>query len=98
MTTVDRTTWTRYQVYKANIMNDDGDKVLAGEIVALSPKLARHYGKFGYLKPVFDDDEGGDEEPEEMDDDGPAIPTRTRRVTPVTENTRLQTGTATKPL
>lgn len=54
---------TKYRVFKTNIKDDDGNKVLADEVVELSPKLARHYNKLGFLRPYIEDDEDDDAEP-----------------------------------
>ena len=56
----------KYRVFKANIMDDDGNKVGDGSVVELTAKTARHYNRLGYLKPYFEDD---DEEEEEAPDD-----------------------------
>lgn len=56
---------TKYRVFKANIMDDDGRKVGDGAIVELTPKTAKHYNRLGYLKPFIEDDE----EEDEVDDD-----------------------------
>lgn len=55
---------TKYRVFKANIMDDDGNKVGDGSVVMLTAKTARHYSRLGYLKPYFeeDDEEAKDEE------------------------------------
>lgn len=54
---------TKFKVFKTNIMDDDGNKVLAGETVSLGPKLAKHYNKLGFLRPYFEDEEDDDAEP-----------------------------------
>ncbi len=64
---------TKYRVHKTNLKDDDGNKVLAGEIVELGPKLAKHYNKLGFLRPVIDD-EDEDDEPEAP------TPARSRRI------------------
>lgn len=90
---------TKYLVHKANIMDDDGNKVLAGSVVALSPKLARHYNSLGFLRPFMDDEE--EEEPdddEEEDDDEPSIPARPRRTSTITGSAQVPPGPVTKPV
>lgn len=81
---------TKYKVFKANILDDDGNKVLAGEVVALSPKLAKHYNKLGFLRPFFDEDDEEEDEDAELDgqEREPVKPTRTR----------LRRGPAPEPL
>ncbi len=66
---------TKYRVFKANIMDDDGNKVGDGSIVALTAKTARHYNKLGYLKPFIDDD---DEDEDDADDGRVGKPTPTQ--------------------
>lgn len=72
---------TKYRVFKANIMDDDGNKVLKDSIVELSPKLAKHYNRLGFLRPVIEDDED-EEELEDAEPVGqirePIKPTRSR--------------------
>lgn len=58
---------TKYRVFKANIMDDDGNKVGDGAIVELTAKTAKHYNRLGYLKPFIEDD---DDEGEDDADDG----------------------------
>lgn len=67
---------TKYRVFKANIMDDDGNKVGDGAIVELTAKTAKHYNRLGYLKPFFDDDDDKDEE--ERPDDGVGKQTATQ--------------------
>jgi predicted HicB family RNase H-like nuclease len=68
---------TKFKVFKANILDDDGNKVLEGEVVALSPKLAKHYNKLGFLRPYFEEDEDDDEDAAESARE-PVKPTRPR--------------------
>jgi hypothetical protein len=63
---------TKYRVFKANIKDDDGNKVGDGAVVELTSKTAKHYNRLGYLKPFFD--EADDDE----DDDGVGKPTATQ--------------------
>lgn len=56
---------TKYRVFKANIMDDDGNKVGDGAIVELTAKTAKHYNRLGYLKPFIEDD---DEDEDDADD------------------------------
>lgn len=53
----------KYRVFKANIMDDNGQKVLQGDVVELSPALAKRYNKLGYLRPYIEDDEDDEIEP-----------------------------------
>jgi hypothetical protein len=85
----------KYIVFKANIMDDDGVKRRDGDIVELTPKTAKHYGKLGYLRPYFED---GEEE--EDDDDDPtgmeqatSEPVRSRRPAPKSQAAEVPKGT-----
>lgn len=87
----------KYRVFKANIMDDDGNKVGDGAIVSLTPKTARHYNKLGYLRPYMDDDD--DEEDDDDDDtvgDKTPEPVRVRRTSPLTRSTGVSTGSTSK--
>jgi len=83
----------KYVVFKANIMDDDGMKRKDGEIVELTSKTAKHYGKLGYLRPYFEED---DEEEDDEDFDptgmGEATPqlARSNRATSKPTGSRLQ--------
>ena len=59
-----KVTTIEFEVIKANIADEEGNKVLVGETVELGKKMAAHYRDLGYIKmplPYFGDDE--DEEP-----------------------------------
>jgi hypothetical protein len=58
---------TKYRVFKANIMDDDGNKVGDGAVVELTKATAKHYSRLGYLKPFFDDEGEEDEDADELD-------------------------------
>jgi hypothetical protein len=52
---------TTYVVHKTNILDDAGKKIRHGETVDLSPALARHYNKLGFLRPYIEEPEDADE-------------------------------------
>lgn len=65
-------TRTKYRVFKANIVDDDGVKKFHGEEVELTAATARRYNKLGFLKPFIEDDD---------EDEADEKPKRTTRAT-----------------
>lgn len=51
---------TKYIIHKANIMDDDGNKRMHGEVVSLTAKTAKHYNRLGYLRPFLEDEDDED--------------------------------------
>jgi len=73
----------KFIVHKANIKDEKGNKRRHEEVVELGPKLARHYGKLGFLRPYFEEGEQNDDESDEPDVGKPSPePVRARRVPP----------------
>lgn len=81
----------KYVVFKANIMDDDGNVVKHDQVVELTAKTAKHYNSLGFLRPYMEEDVAEDGELETPEDDDPdsELPTftpagRTRRTPPST--------------
>lgn len=60
---VSKSNRTKYYVHKANIKDDDGKKVMAGQVAELGPELAKRYNKLGFLRPYIEDDEDENDAP-----------------------------------
>ncbi len=93
----------KYTVFKANIMDDDGNKCMAGSVVSLSTGLAKHYNSLGFLRPYMEDDEDEDDESSENDTGGKAgvggeapKPAGPARDAAVAKTAPVQSGAATK--
>jgi hypothetical protein len=54
-----------FTVIKANIADEDGNKVLIGSTVKLGKKMAEHYRKLGYIEMPLPD-YGDDNEPDDV--------------------------------
>jgi hypothetical protein len=68
----------KYVVFKANIMDDEGNKRKHGDVVELTPETARHYNKRGFLRPYFEEEDETDGEPDPVGDKTPEL-ARSRR-------------------